>query len=122
MYGKEQEKFAKRIWRNILSQMIIKFHLKEVKDAQNIYYGGVEEYGNVAKVDEHKLCEDFLTVFSSADDNALKDIQKNAQIGIYLINSVARIAMKLNMVDIKPIDIMTRESFLNAVFNVIILT
>merc|ERR1712228_347031 len=105
MYGKDAEKYAKRIWRNILSKMVIRFHLKEVKVAQNVYYEGMEEYGSVARCDEHDLCEKFLTVFVAADVDGLINIQKNEQLGVFLINSVARIAMKLNMKDIRPINV-----------------
>eukprot|EP01083_Nonionella_stella_P295551 1004464_1 len=52
MYGKEPEKFDKRIWRNILSKMIIQFHLKNVNVAQSMYYKGVEDFGFVSKNDE----------------------------------------------------------------------
>eukprot|EP01083_Nonionella_stella_P003332 9512_1 len=101
MYGKAPETYHKRIWRNILSKLIIQFHLKDVKMAQNMYYQGVEEYGAVSKNDEHELCEQFLTVFSAADSEALEHMQQNSQLGIFLINSVARIAAKLNMTDIR---------------------
>mmetsp|Transcript_13020 Transcript_13020/g.20692 ORF Transcript_13020/g.20692 Transcript_13020/m.20692 type:complete len:350 (-) Transcript_13020:6-1055(-) len=102
MYGKDAELYAKRLWRNVLSKMIIMFHLKDVKQAQQMYLQGVQEYGNVSKCDEHELCEQFLSVFENADAEALANMQKNAQLGIFLINSVARIATKLDMKDIKP--------------------
>ncbi len=72
--------------------MIIQFHLKNVKIAQNISYKGVEDFAFVSKNDEHKLCEDFLSVFANADTDGLKHIQKNAQLGVFLVNTVARIA------------------------------
>ena len=103
MYGKEPELYAKRLWRNICSKMVIQFHLKDVKTAQSMYLQGIEEYGNVSKNDEHELCEQLLNVFSNADTEGLIHLQKNAQLGVFLINSVARIATKLNMNDIEPL-------------------
>ena len=71
--------------------------------AQQIYLQGIEEYGNVSKNDEHELCESLLNVFANADAERLIHLQKNAQLGVFLINSVARIATKLNMNDIEAI-------------------
>ena len=105
MYAKDMEKYAKRIWRNVLSKMVLHFHLKEVKVAQNVYYEAMEAYGSVARCDEHELCDKFLTVFVAADVEGLANIQKNEQLGVFLINSVARIATKLNMTDIRPIQV-----------------
>merc|ERR1719400_480688 len=51
----------------------------------------------------------FLSVFSAADAEGLVNIQKNAQLGVFLINSVARIATKLNMNDIRPIVVIQED-------------
>lgn len=102
MFGKDPEKFDKRIWRNICSKMVVQLHLKDVKMAQSIYYEGVEQYGAYSKNDEHGLCERFLSVFSNADAEGLQDMIENGQLGIYFISSIARMATKLNMKDIRP--------------------
>merc|ERR1712039_492760 len=110
MYAKDMEKYAKRIWRNVLSKMVIHFHLKDVKVAQNVYYESIDAYGSVARCDEHDLCDKFLTVFAAADAEGLANIQKNEQLGVFLINSVARLAMKLNMTDIRPIQVIELDA------------
>jgi len=103
MFGKDADKFDKRIWRNICSKMVLQFHLKDVKMAQSMYYEGVDQWGQHSKNDEHGLCEQFLSVFSSADAEGLKNMQEHGQLGIYFISSISRIARKLDMKDIRPL-------------------
>jgi len=102
MMAKDAEKFAKRIWRNICSKMVLSLHLKDVKAAQRAYLQGVTEFGGERKCDEHALCEQFLEVFTAADEEALQNMIEHAQLGVFLIASVSRLARKLNMKDIEP--------------------
>lgn len=70
-----------------------------------MYYQGMEQYGDVSNNDEHNICDKLLKAFEKADAEELVNIKKNAQLGVFLINSVARIATKLNMNDIKPLPV-----------------
>merc|ERR1712087_206676 len=100
MMANDAEKFAKRIWRNVCSKMVLKLHLKDVKGAQREYLSGVAEYGEWRRCDEHALCEQFLEVFTAADAEGLQRMIEQAQLGVFLIASVARMARKLDMTDI----------------------
>jgi len=102
MFIKDMELYGKRIWRNIMSKMIIQFHLKDVHAAQQIFYEGMQQFDSASKCDENELCQQLLGVFERADEEQLTLLQKKAQFGIYLINSVSRMAVKLNMTDIQP--------------------
>merc|ERR1712129_617757 len=75
----------------------------------NYFYEAMAEYGDVARCDEHTLCDKFLSVFVAADADGLANIQKNEQLGVFLINSVARIAMKLDMKDIRATNVIIDE-------------
>lgn len=57
---------------------------------------------------QQKLCERLLLVFEMADAEGLEKIQKSGDLGLFLMNTVARLAKRLTMQDIQPM-ILTEE-------------
>jgi len=103
-YENDSIKFVKRIYRNIISLMIINFAQKNVKQAQQIYYEAVSKYGPSSA--EEQFATKLLTVFEKADAEGLKALQKEQDFALYLINSVAKLGKKLDMIDIQPLVIL----------------
>merc|ERR1712087_69877 len=70
---------------------------------------GVAEFGAHRRCDEHALCEQFLEVFTAADADGLAAMIEHAQLGVFLIASVARVARKLDMKDIQATVVIAEE-------------